>query len=325
MKPSKVNLPYQIQSAITATLETKKLADIKNAYNDLSYKYKKQTGSYFKSIEHCLAYLSVRAPSTFGAIKNVLESLKTYSNFEDISSFLDAGAGPGCGLWAVIDNFEKLKQTTLIEKSNLISEIGKSILETSDYCNAESIRWIQSNLTNLNRELEPHDFVLASYSLGETPNYLEVAESLWKLTKKWLVIIEPGDPTSFERIKKIRNYLIEKGANLAAPCPHSRDCPLSENDWCHFSQKILRSEIHRKLKSGTLSYEEEKFSYLAFTRTGLPEKLPRVIKRPIKASGHILLDLCTSTNVKRRTVSKKNKEQYRAAKRISWGDTWGFI
>ncbi len=324
MKPSYANLPNFVQEAIEKEMGTKDFNNIQTACADLSSKYQKRTGAYFASNEHRLAYLTVRAPSTFGAIKNVLEKINHYDDFSEIQSFLDAGSGPGCGLWAAMEEFQNLRQATLLEKDSLIAEMGKSIIESSSYSELSSIQWLQMSLSNLDYELQPHDLVLASYSLGEISNYLDVAKSLWEKTKKWLVIIEPGDRSGFERIKKIRKILIEKGAKIAAPCPHDQDCPLPENDWCHFSQKILRSNYHKKLKIGSLPYEEEKFSYVVFTRSNLAERTARVIKRPKKGSGHIILDLCLPENIERKTISKKDREKYRTAKKLSWGDIWEF-
>jgi ribosomal protein RSM22 (predicted rRNA methylase) len=324
MKPSYANLPYFVQDAIAKEMGTKSFNNIHSACADLSSKYQKRTGTYFASNEHRVAYLTVRAPSTFGAIKNVFEKINHFDDFSEIQSFLDAGSGPGCGLWAAMEEFQNLRQATLLEKDSLIAEMGKAIIESSNCSAINSIKWLQMSLSNLDYELQPHDLVLASYSLGEISNYLDVAKSLLEKTKKWLIIIEPGDRSGFERIKMIRKTLVEKGAKIAAPCPHDQDCPLPANDWCHFSQKVLRSNYHKELKAGTLPYEEEKFSYVAFTRSNLPERTARVIKRPKKGSGHILLDLCLPENIERKTISKKDREKYQTAKKLSWGDIWEF-
>ena len=324
MKPSLVNLPSFVSDTIKRKLVLKNFKNIKASFSELSTKYQNQNKYYFSSYEHRLAYLATRAPSTFGAIKNVFEKIKYYDGFLGIESFLDAGTGPGCGLWAAIDEFENLRQITLIEKDNLIAKIGKSIIEHSNFKETHSIDWLLGSIETLNPEPQPHDLVLASYSLGEISNYVEVAELLWKKTKKWLIIIEPGDRLGFERIKKIRKHLIKKEAKTAAPCPHDLDCPLSNKDWCHFSQKIIRSNYHRRLKAGTLPYEEEKFSYAVFTKLNLSKRPARLIKKPKKASGHILLDLCLPKNIKRIAISKKNREIYQLAKKISWGDIWNF-
>jgi ribosomal protein RSM22 (predicted rRNA methylase) len=324
MKPSAVVLPEFVQDTIAREMRSKNFKDVQASCADLSSKYQNRTGSYFSSTEHRLAYLTARAPSTFGAIKNVFEKIKYDGGFSEIHSFLDAGSGPGCGLWAAIEEFDNLQQATLIEKDKSIAEIGKSIIKASNFSEIDFIQWELTSLESFNSKLKLHDFVLASYSLGEIPSYLDVAESLWDITQKWLVIIEPGDRLGFERIKKIRTSLIAKGAKVAAPCPHDNNCPLPENDWCHFSQKIIRSNHHKKLKIGTLPYEEEKFSYVAFTRLNPIERAARVIKRPKKGSGHILLDLCLPENIERKTISKKEREKYRLAKKLSWGDDWKF-
>ena len=38
----------------------------------------------------------------------------------------------------------------------------------------------------------------------------------------------------------------EAGANILAPCPHARPCPLAAPDWCHFSARVARSRLHRE-------------------------------------------------------------------------------
>ena len=185
MKPSLVNLPSFVSDTIKRKLVLKNFKNIKASFSELSTKYQNQNKYYFSSYEHRLAYLATRAPSTFGAIKNVFEKIKYYDGFLGIESFLDAGTGPGCGLWAAIDEFENLRQITLIEKDNLIAKIGKSIIEHSNFKETHSIDWLLGSIETLNPEPQPHDLVLASYSLGEISNYVEVAELLWKKTKKY--------------------------------------------------------------------------------------------------------------------------------------------
>ena len=82
-----------------------------------------------------------------------------------------------------------------------------------------------------------------------------------------LVIIEPGTPSNFDLIARIRRDLIASGAHLVAPCPHEDECPMAiANDWCHFSVRLERTSEHRQMKGGALGYEDEKFS------------VPRVLK-----------------------------------------------
>jgi ribosomal protein RSM22 (predicted rRNA methylase) len=123
----------------------------------------------------------------------------------------------------------------------------------------------------------------------------------------------------------LRDLLIELGAFIAAPCPHHKVCPLKRNDWCHFSKRLSRSRIHRDIKQASLSYEDEKFSYLVALRLPGVHPTARIIRKPLQRSGHVTLDLCASEGLKRQTISKRDKGLYKAATQAGWGDIWNNI
>ncbi len=64
----------------------------------------------------------------------------------------------------------------------------------------------------------------------------------------------------FETIRKARTTLISMEEHILAPCPHQGPCPMTENDRCHFAERVERTSLHRKMKEGTLGYEDEKYS-----------------------------------------------------------------
>jgi ribosomal protein RSM22 (predicted rRNA methylase) len=95
-------------------------------------------------------------------------------------------------------------------------------------------------------------------------------------------------------------------------------------DWCHFSQRVERTSLHRRLKQGELGYEDEKFSYVVLSRRETKPATARVVRHPLRHSGHVQLDLCTPAGVERRTVSRRTGAQYREAKKVESGSEFPF-
>jgi ribosomal protein RSM22 (predicted rRNA methylase) len=170
------------------------------------------------------------------------------------------------------------------------------------------------------------DLVISAYVLGELTAHQRV--SLVRLAAAAgpaVLLVEPGTPAGHRRILSARQQLIEDGFLVAAPCPHQLDCPLHiEGDWCHFGVRLQRSAVHRQIKGAELSYEDEKFSYVAAIRPPLASPhLPagRIVRRPQQRKGLVLLDLCGRDGASRRElVSKSKGEIYRVARKASWGD-----
>ena len=93
-------------------------------------------------------------------------------------------------------------------------------------------------------------------------------------------------------------------------------------DWCHFAQRLERTSIHRRIKSGALGHEDEKFSYVVFSREPFAAAAARIVRHPQKRGGHVQLTLCTPEGLRDRTIGKSRKEAYRRARKAAWGDPW---
>jgi ribosomal protein RSM22 (predicted rRNA methylase) len=171
------------------------------------------------------------------------------------------------------------------------------------------------------------DLVTVSYVLGELA--ASERQSLVEAVAgagRAVVITEPGTPDGHARVLAARDLLLDAGLRVLAPCPHSAPCPMVPGeDWCHFAARVNRSSLHRRLKGGSLPYEDEKFAYVAAVRPGVAG-VPaggRIVRRPQKRKGQVLLELCTAADgLRPATVTKRHGADYRLARDAKWGDAW---
>jgi ribosomal protein RSM22 (predicted rRNA methylase) len=149
----------------------------------------------------------------------------------------------------------------------------------------------------------------------------EISQWLWQSTTGVLIIVEPGTPRDYERLMGVRAALIAAGADLLAPCPHERQCPLVAPDWCHFAVRVERTRDHRTLKAGDAPYEDEKFSYLVAARSGIGGKvLGRVIKPVRRSKFDVAIEVCGEDGLETRVITKRDKDRFRQARHVEWGD-----
>src|SRR5262249_6630172 len=156
------------------------------------------------------------------------------------------------------------ERITCLEHNAAFAAIGQRLAAESDSAALRAARWVTGDIGTLD-DLPTHDVVILSYVLGEIPErQIEpVIRAAWRKAGVLLVLVEPGTPDSFRRVHAVRALLLASDAHLVAPCPHAEVCPLlATGDWCHFAARLARTAAHRRLKSGSLGYEDEKFSYL---------------------------------------------------------------
>ena len=139
-------------------------------------------------------------------------------------------------------------------------------------------------------------------------------------TRDTLLIVEPGTPAGYARIIALRAQLVASGAHVAAPCPHNDTCPLSAPDWCHFTQRLPRSQAHKQIKAAELPYEDEKFAYVALTRASVTAHPDRVLRQPDVTKVAVSARLCTPQGLVMAEVPRRAKAEYARARRWRWGD-----
>jgi ribosomal protein RSM22 (predicted rRNA methylase) len=235
------------------------------------------------------------------------------SQIPDAKSFVDLGAGPGTASWAASLLFSGLEKITLVERSPQIIKMGK-VLAKRGPLSLQNASWVQQTLQD---PIPSADVGMLSYVVGEIHDYKPLIKKCFEAFET-LVIVEPGTPRAFSKLKAIRQELLSLGGFILAPCPHSFLCP---SDWCHFSVRLPRTKLHRLLKEGSLGYEDEKFCYLIVQKKGARHEKDRIVRHPFYGKGHIKFELCNRLGVlEQKVISKKDKELYKIARDAEWGD-----
>lgn len=314
-----------LRAAIDVLLEDASMAELKCASARLSAAYRHGGPAVRPIVSHAdrLAYLAARLPSTFEASRAVLAELRRRAPTLRAESLLELGAGPAPGLWAARPAFPELTRATHVEIDPGMAELGRRLLAAGSAGAGVRRIWRKHDVGRA-REAGAHDLVLLAYVLGELPAAAgdRAIDAAWDVTAGALVVIEPGTPAGAARALRVRERLIGRGARVAAPCPHDGACPLSADDWCHFGVRVSRSSLQRRLKDGRLSYEDEKYAYVALTRAEPDPCAGRVLRRPSAGPRRRRLRLCTVAGVREELVTRREGARYHAARKIRWGEGW---
>ena len=315
-----MDIPQELKEQIEKIITGLKHKNIIEESQSISKKYRQNDGKGKKLVTkqiEAIAYAISRMPATYCAVYSVFSKVLKNCNNE-IKTVLDIGAGTGAATWA-IKEFVNPQKIICLEREQAMREIGKQLM----YNNLENVEWKEFDLISDNIN-EKADLVVTSYVINELSeeNRRKAIEKMWEATNQLLVIIEPGTPEGFKHINEARELLLAKNGNIVAPCSHNGKCPINTNeDWCGFYTRVTRSGIQRQAKKGELGYEDEKFSYIAFSKEPVVGEQARILRHPQINSGYVKVKLCTTNGIEEKTFSKKDGEVYKKIKKLDAGDT----
>lgn len=303
-------LPAALSEALASLLAQSDTADLAREGQALSLRYRQSPRQGSSLVGGgALAYAATRMPATFEAVDYALSSLDGLNPV----SMIDAGAGPGTASWAAADRWDTLTDIVQWERDPGMIAMGKALGTPGHYEEKDLATPFETSA----------DLVVMAYALNEFPEemVLPLVERLWASTNMALVLVDPGTPAAWQRMMIARRHLISLGAHLVAPCSHEEDCPLPEGDWCHFIRRVPRTRLHREVKGGERSFEDEKFTCLVFTRQPLP-RVSRILRRPEYQKNLVRVSLCTPMGIQTRNITKSQKSEYKKARDAVWGDPW---
>jgi ribosomal protein RSM22 (predicted rRNA methylase) len=315
------DLPAELKAALDARLQGLSRVEAAGRAASISKTYRDGGGSTAIRTEiDALAYALARMPATYAAVTASLNALREITPGFAPASLLDVGAGPGTASWAAAEAFSSLHSFTLLDANSalraLALDLGGSSVRLRD------IKYRHGEARAALADAGPADLVVASYMIGEisAAERSALIDLMWTKTRDTLLIVEPGTPAGYGRIIALREQLIASGAHVAAPCPHDGKCPLAAPDWCHFTQRLPRSRAHKQIKGAELPFEDEKFIYVALTRTPAEAHPARVLAQPDVTKVGVTAKLCTPDGLVITNVPRRAKADYARARRWRWGD-----
>lgn len=318
-----MELPRDLLAAMEGLCAAHSAAELCAAYEALSLRYRREGASddfRIQNTEEALAYVASRLPATYGAVNKALGEFARLADGFAPASILDIGAGPGTAAIAARAVWPSINEANLIEPNAHLASCGKALMKALE-CPG---RYQRGTLEGM-KEQEKADLVLASYVLNEVPDNVIAngIKTLWDHANDALVIVETGTPHGYKTLMKAREALIGFGAYIAAPCPHQMDCPIlrQPDNWCHFSVRIQRSSLHRKIKPGAaLAYEDEKFCYLIALRRPLQNTVAARLVGAPKGGKVLTLPLCGADGKFSLYQTSKRDDCYSKLKKLNWGD-----
>lgn len=271
-----------------------------------------------------LAYALVRAPATFAAVAAALSHISDRAPDFAPGKVLDLGAGPGTASWAASALWPDMKYT-LRDNNSAFLELARMLANVSEGQGPGSNAEVgQADIAHAGSG-QKSDLVIMAYALTELSEtgMQHAIEHAWAQTEGMLLLVEPGRPREYKRLMLMRDWLLDAGGIVVAPCPHAERCPLVGDDWCHFSARLPRTRLHRQLKRADMGYEDEKYSYLAVARPSVrlePAHARIIAPKTLKKFG-VHFRVCQPDGSLGTIEIAKRDPAYKRARKLGWGDT----
>jgi len=314
-------LPTELSQALQQASAATSLRDLAGRAGRISDTYRGGGGSgAIRSEADALAYALARMPATYAAVAASLNALSEVRPDFAPKTLLDVGAGPGTATWAAAESFASLESFVLVDANGALRNLALALARDSSRLSA--MRYQQGDAAARLADSAAADIVIASYVINELddPARERLADLMWTKTVDTLVVVEPGTPAGTQCMLALRRRLIAQGGHVMAPCPHDAECPLAPPDWCHFTQRLPRSRAHKHLKGADLPYEDEKFTYVALSRTPVNLRRTRVLAQPDVGKVAARAKLCTDRGVVMSEAPRRDKPAYARLRKLNWGD-----
>jgi ribosomal protein RSM22 (predicted rRNA methylase) len=325
------NLPQPISDAIAGVLlhtENSVLASRAAALHERYMNREKLSdNTYIQSSSDVLAYIALRAPATYAQIYSaLLQVTERLPDWKPVT-VLDIGCGPGTGVWAAKTLLPSLQTAVCVDCEKAFLDVGMQISKTSqlpiaiEWQRQQIKNWIETNASTT------YDLIIVANVFNElsTEVFERLIRQVVKRSSGIVLIVEPGTSAGYNIIQTISKTVLPT-ETLIAPYIHS--FVESTDYWIHFPQKFKRPEFQRRIRQsmreGTLmasDWEEAKYSFVAFGKMPPQKEIwGRCVEPVEKQKGFLTVPVLTKDGVTTIRILKRNKQEYRFAKELRWGE-----
>ncbi|MCH2204461.1 MAG: small ribosomal subunit Rsm22 family protein [Lentisphaerales bacterium] len=309
------------EEEITSEEILKPLLSLNNHW--LQENYNKEEYSWDSSQvakSYALYYMTANIPKLWVMYNHSKQWQQTHlSNIIDITEY---GCGPGTFLWAYLfylhkhfpEQLKKIRTIKGVDHSSENLQIAHSLynelIKIDEFSHINAVfklaEW-QEEIANQPKITKINHMTIFGNSLIESSGHMNILETL---NFGNLLILEPGTNKHFQRLRNVRDKLVDKNYTIHFPCPQSSKCPMPENNWCHFNVNRFLMPFMQKISNaaGRRNHKHH-FSGFIFSKQENQEYNQnwRILSSARKAKGSVIRFLCDGKSVKEVVLNKKEK------------------
>ena len=280
-----------------------------------------------------LEYMISRTAPEYAAVTKIFHEIKKFNPDFSPKSFLSYGNGVGASVWAANNMWSTINEVFCVDTFRYFNDLAHLLLQDGNKNKSEFIKGVFMRQFLPATHETKYDVVISPYSLLSQPSQkarLELVDSLWKKTSKYLIILDYGSRAGFTAVLEARDYILSltdsDSGRVFSPCPHNEPCPkvaasVTKLYTCQFSTKYIqfsggKDETVRK----------EQYTYVVLEKNGgecSGKSWPRNIVEPLLHHHRVTCRTCCPDGTLKELIITKGRHGtnlYQCAKKAKWGD-----
>jgi len=189
-------------------------------------KDREKISKYIGEEKYVSAYTMFYLSTNLKKLEATLKKLDLDHHLLREMEVIDIGSGPGTFTLSFL-KLNPNSKISILEKSNLMIKQGKKLVD-GFFPNADVSYY--SELEKIPKKNKKR-FGLFGHSANEMDEEF-IFKIVNKLELDFILFIEPGTKEFFSKARSLRTSLLHR-YDIKYPCPSQKDCPMSDDDWCH--------------------------------------------------------------------------------------------